>query len=119
RSWFIVLPSSHCSVPPPWFHRKPSPHLAFLQVLRQASLLLPLPSSHSSPACLKPSPHFGRRQARVQPPVLLFIGPWSHSSPGWTMPSPQLGSLQALVQPSLLMLLPSSQASPGPTKPSP
>src|SRR5690606_34279263 len=43
----------------------------------------------------------------------------SHCSSACLMPSPQLGSLQALVQPSALLRLPSSQASPGPTNPSP
>jgi hypothetical protein len=53
---------------------KPSPQMARVQSDLQA-LELPLlgPSSQASPACLKPSPHLGNRQARVHWPRLLLL----------------------------------------------
>lgn len=41
-----VFASSHCSTPECWYQ---SPHVASKQLVRHASVLLPLPSSHSSP----------------------------------------------------------------------
>src|SRR5262245_29156763 len=41
---------------------KVSPHLAFLQAFVQVSVLLLLPSSHSSPASFWPSPQRGKVQ---------------------------------------------------------
>src|SRR5690606_25911797 len=81
-----TLPSSHCSFP---LHRCPSPHFAALQLLRHASPLLPLPSSHSSLllTCLNPSPHFAKVHASVQVPVLLLLAPRSHCSAACLIPS--------------------------------
>src|SRR5262245_15229977 len=49
----LPAPRSHCSTP---VRTKPSPHVALTQVLRHASLLLGLPSSHCSLPFTVPSP---------------------------------------------------------------
>jgi lipid-A-disaccharide synthase len=81
--------------------------------LVQASSSTSLPSSHSSLPLVKPSPQSGRRQLVVQLSVFEVLAS-SHSSSPFLIPSPQVAKMQRLVQSSL-----PSQASPGPTMPSP
>ncbi len=68
---------------------------------RHASVLVTLPSSHSStPAWVTPSPHFAVLQLLVHASVPTWL-PSSHSSPTCKTPSPQSAVLHALVQPSV------------------
>src|SRR5262249_40573440 len=104
----------------------PSPQLARLQVVRQASgamSLLWAPWSHCSiPASTMPSPHTAGWHCEVQLSVSTWL-PSSQTSPVSMTPSPQPACLQVLRQASgtvLLLAAPSSQSStPASTKPSP
>src|SRR5690606_32385607 len=79
----------------PWSHaslfagcRKPSPHLAAVQLLVHMSSLLWLPSSHCSCAETTPSPQVARAQLLVHSSASFWL-PSSQPSPGPTLPSPQ------------------------------
>jgi len=107
----------------------PSPHVGSVQLLRQLSVSMLLPSSHSSLPFLMPSPQ--KTQPLVPHVAPVRQGPWvegavdgkafvSHVSHVWLMmPSPHVGSMQLLRQLSVSMLLPSSHCSPPLTMPSP
>ena len=80
------------------------------QVFAHASLLLWLPSSHSSPGSRTPSPQKLNQSGRHVPPSPPAP---SHSSPaGVVQCHPQTGNMQALVLLSSLLRLPSSHCSP-------
>src|SRR4029077_5317831 len=86
-----VVDGSHCSPCVPVLSTTPSPHFAFLQVLRQSSWLFALPSSHCSPGSRMPLPQPSPdRQSELQPSPLAVL-PSSQTSPTWTslMPLPQ------------------------------
>src|SRR3989344_1248345 len=127
----IALPSSHSSVPPSVFQRKPSPQRAAEQVRPapsgQESFLFPSPSSQTSvpPSVFQrnPSPQDAARQL---PPVPsgqeseLSPSPSSQISMPFRMnPSPQRAGLQRLSgfpasplgQASVVEVLPSSHCS--------
>src|SRR6185503_8393124 len=115
----LPAPASHSSAPPAGplvqptaLHVTPSPHVASLQVLRQRSVSVVFPSSHSStPERTKPSPHAALLQSLRHASALLVL-PSSHcSAVALRKPSPQTFALQSLRQASSFVLLPSSHAS--------
>src|SRR3989338_11355077 len=81
--------------------------------VRQKSLSLTLPSSHSSGGLSfgMPSPQYSMTQRSVQPSPEIWF-PSSHCSIGRRILSPQIASRQAFVQLSVLIWLPSSHCSP-------
>src|SRR5690349_10267590 len=88
------------------------------QLALQPSLLMLLPSSHSSSPSTMRFPQLSSRQPALQPsPPPRF--PSSHSSPGSTMAFPHLSRKQVGLQPSPGLVLASSQTSPRSRKPSP
>src|SRR5262245_12995669 len=97
----------------------PLPHSGGVQALRQKSVLLVLPSSHSSwPLHNTPSPQRANRHASQASLAIRLAS--SHCSLPSVVPLPHTGGVQSLRQKSLLLLLPSSQVStPTRTKPSP
>jgi hypothetical protein len=99
----------------------PSPQKASVQSDLQA-LELPLfwPSSQASPGCSKPSPHLGSRQARVHWPSVVVVAAEVALLAGLleaVAAGGELADVGAAVD--VVLALPSSQASPGPTWPSP
>ena len=86
-------PMSHCS--PLSGCRRPSPQIPMdasvkVHVVVQKSVLMVLPSSHSSYASRMRSPQTGSRQfVRHVPGVSAFVFPLSHCSGGSMMPLPQ------------------------------
>src|SRR5262245_43757043 len=71
----------------------PSPHTGMVQLLRQASPLMPLPSSHCSPALTTPSPQEWQVAEQLLPLPPAGEPGGSQVSPFWasTMPSPHTG----------------------------
>src|SRR5262252_9079606 len=101
-----------------------------LQSFAQASVLMLLPSSHSSPPLTMPSPQKVQLGAPQEKPVRH--GPWDEGAPvgkappsqvsqaSLIIPSPQVGGgVQLLRQPSVSTALPSSHTSSPLTMPSP
>src|SRR6478609_705946 len=94
-----------------------SPQRGVVQAFEQASLSIPLPSSHCSPARSTASPQSGNAQALLQASSLSLL-PSSHASLGPTRPSPQRATRQA-VHASVSEVLPSSHSSGGSVTPFP
>src|SRR5262249_2516167 len=82
------LPSSHCSNSR---ETAPSRHALSWQACVHTSLSSVLPSSHASPALMKPLPQLGRLHAGSHV-VLPATVPASHASPGSTTPLPQVAA---------------------------
>src|SRR6187402_19825 len=88
-----------------------------VQLERQVSVSLVLPSSHCSPVSLVPSPHSGSMQLVRQASAVVSefrVVPSSHSSAGGsTTPLPQIvPTVQLFLQASVSTVLPSSHPSP-------
>ena len=102
----------------------PLPQLSSLrQSLEQPSPPSLLPSSQASPSSSTPSPQLAPMNLQLLPhwgSVSMFGGSQSSSVTQSTIPLPQVSSdRQSLEQPSPSSQLPSSQTSPGSTKPLP
>src|SRR5262245_64895145 len=92
-----------------------------VHALVQASVSMPLPSSHTSPVCRTPSPHTLQvsRQRLPFPPAGEPGGSQVSFRLASTIPSPHTGIVQLFRQPSVSTPLPSSHISPGCWTPSP